>query len=96
MLRLYTSCNNWSQDMLSIVLGSGSKLIKSLENVVGDTGKVAEVKVDDYVRDFTCHVFSTIMFGENYPTNTGLFSKCKALILVSGSPTILNGHPFYR
>ncbi|KAL8089726.1 hypothetical protein AgCh_039277 [Apium graveolens] len=84
------------KDMLSIVLVSGSKLIKSLENVVGDSGKIAEIKVDDYARDFTCHVFSTIMFGENYPTNTGLFSKCRALILASGSPTILNGRPFYR
>lgn len=84
------------KNMLSIVLESGSKLIKSLENVVGDSGKVAEIKVDDYVRDFTCHVFSTIMFGEDYPTNTGLFSKCRALILASGSPTILNGRPFYR
>ncbi|XP_074362604.1 cytochrome P450 714C2-like [Apium graveolens] len=61
------------KEMLSIGVVSGSKLIKSLENVVGDSGKIAEIKGDDYARDFTCHVFSTIMFGENYPINTGLF-----------------------
>ncbi|CAK9154560.1 unnamed protein product [Ilex paraguariensis] len=84
------------KDMLNIVVESASTLVKSWESVVESEGGTADIKVDDYVREFTSHVFSRITFGSNYSIGAELLPKCRALIKASESPTILNGLPFYR
>lgn len=84
------------QNMMELMLESGNSLVKSWSSMVLSEGGTADIRVDEYVRKFSCHIFSSIMFGSNYPTETGLFQKCRALLKASASPTMLDGRPFYR
>lgn len=74
---------------------SANKLVKSGERIIiASEGEVADIRVDDYARNFMSQVVSRIMFGSNSFVGEDLLHKCKALIDASGSPTILNGLPF--
>lgn len=82
--------------MMELILESGNSLVESWGCLVERGGGTADISVDDYVREFSCHIFSSIMFGRDYPKDAGLFQKCRDLMKASGSPTILDGRPFYR
>ncbi|KAK1368934.1 hypothetical protein POM88_035026 [Heracleum sosnowskyi] len=82
--------------MLSTVLESGNTLIKSWEKLIEAEGGIAEIRVDDYVKTFTSCIFSNVMFGRYEAAEKVLFSKCRDLMEVSGSPTVIDGRPFYR
>lgn len=82
--------------MLSIVLESGNALVKSWEEMVETEGGIADIEVDEYVKTFTSSIFSYVMFGRYDVAHKGLFSKCRDLMEASGSPTVLDGRPFYR
>lgn len=82
--------------MLSIVLESGNTLVKSWEKLVETEAGIADIRVDDYVKTFTSSIFSNVMFGRHESAEKLLFSKCRDLMEVSGSPTVVDGRPFYR
>ena len=82
--------------MLSIVLESGNTLVKSWEKMVETGSGIADIRVDDYVKKFTSTIFSKVMFGRYDAATKDLFSKCRDLMEASGSPTVLDGRPFYR
>ncbi|KAA8543914.1 hypothetical protein F0562_021909 [Nyssa sinensis] len=84
------------KDMLNLAVESARTLVKSWESVIESESGIADIRVDEHVRNFTSHVFSRIMFGSNYSIGSELFPKCRALIKASVSPTILNGLPFLR
>ncbi|XP_074333722.1 cytochrome P450 714C2-like [Apium graveolens] len=84
------------KNMLSIVLESGNTLVKSWAKLVENESGIADIRIDDYVKTFTSSTFSNIMFGRYESTEEVLFSKCRDLMEVSGSPTIIDGRPFYR
>ncbi|KAL1827572.1 hypothetical protein ACET3Z_005984 [Daucus carota] len=87
---------NKVKNMLSIVLESGNTLVKSWEKMVETGSGIADIRVDDYVKNFTSSIFSNVMFGRYDVAHKGLFSKCRDLMEASGSPTVLDGRPFYR
>lgn len=82
--------------MYGIVLESGNTLVKSWEKLVETNGGSADIRVDNYVKDFTSSIFSNVMFGRYDVATKGLFSKCRNLMEASGSPTVLDGRPLYR
>lgn len=82
--------------MLSIVLESGNTLIKSWEKLAETEGGIADIKVDDDVKNFMSSIFSTIMFGRYDIAEKALFSKCRDLMEASHYPEEPNGCPFYR
>lgn len=84
------------QNMLGTMLDSGNTLVKSWEEVVETEGGIADIKVDDYVKTFTSSIASIAMFGRYEAEESVLFSKCRDLMEVSGSPTVVDGRPFYR
>ncbi|KAK1368937.1 hypothetical protein POM88_035029 [Heracleum sosnowskyi] len=84
------------KNMLSIVLESGNALTKSWEKLVEAEGGIADIRVDDYVKTFTSSIFSNVMFGRYEAAEKVLFSKCRDLMEVSGSPTVVDGRPFSR
>ncbi|XP_074356345.1 cytochrome P450 714C2-like [Apium graveolens] len=87
---------NKVKDMLSIVLDSGNTLVESWEKMVETEGGIADIKVDEYVKNFTSSSFSNVMFGRYDVAHKGLFLKFRDLMEASGSPTVLDGRPFYR
>ncbi|XP_017233410.1 cytochrome P450 714C2-like [Daucus carota subsp. sativus] len=87
---------NKVKNMLSIMLESGNTLVKSWEKMVETGSGIADIRVDDYVKNFTSSIFSNVMFGRYDVAHKGLFSKCRDLMEASGSPTVLDGRPFYR
>lgn len=82
--------------MYSIVLESGNTLVRSWEKLLEIEGGTADIRVDNYVKNFTSSIFSKVMFGRYDVATKGLFSKCRDLMEASGSPTVLDGRPFYR
>lgn len=80
--------------MLSIMNESGAELVTSWEKMVDKSRGTAEIKVDDDVRTFTSHIICKTMFGSNFAVGIELFPKCRALMKVLETPTILNGVPF--
>lgn len=82
--------------MFSVVLESGNTLVKSWEKLVDTENGIAEIRIDDYVKTFTSSIFSNVMFGRYEAAEKVLFSKCRDLMEVSGSPTVVDGRPFYR
>ncbi|KAL1834015.1 cytochrome P450 714C2 [Daucus carota subsp. sativus] len=84
------------KNMFRVVLESGNTLVKSWESLVETEGGIADVRVDDYVKTFTSSIFSHVMFGRYDAAEKLLFSKCRDLMEVSGSPTVVDGRPFYR
>ncbi|KAK1382320.1 Cytochrome P450 [Heracleum sosnowskyi] len=84
------------KNMLGTMLDSGDTLVKSWEKLVETEGGIADIKVDDYVKTFTSSVASIAMFGRYEAEEQVLFSKCRDLMEVSGSPTVVDGRPFYR
>uniref|UniRef100_A0A166ILF7 Cytochrome P450 n=1 Tax=Daucus carota subsp. sativus TaxID=79200 RepID=A0A166ILF7_DAUCS len=84
------------KNMFSIVLESGNTLIRSWEQLVDTEGGIADIRVDDYVKTFTSSIISNVMFGKYEAAEKLLFSKCRDLMEVSGSPTVLDGYPFNR
>ncbi|KAK1357318.1 hypothetical protein POM88_050574 [Heracleum sosnowskyi] len=84
------------KNMYSIVLESGDTLVKSWEKLVETKGGTVDIRVDEYVKNFTSSIFSKVIFGRCNVATKGLFSKCRNLMEASGSPTVLDGRPFYR
>ncbi|KAL1827573.1 hypothetical protein ACET3Z_005985 [Daucus carota] len=84
------------KDMLSIALESGNALVKSWEKLVETEGGIADIRVDDDVKNFMSSIFSSVMFGRYDIAEKGLFSKCRDLMEASASPDEPNGRPFYR
>lgn len=84
------------KNMYKIVLESGNTLVKSWEKLVETAGGTADIRVDDHVKKFTSSIFSNVMFGRYDVATKGMFSKCRDLMEASGSPTALDGRPFYR
>ena len=82
--------------MFSIVLESGNTFVQSWEQLVDTKGGIADIRVDDYVKTFTSSIISNVMFGKYEAAEKLLFSKCRDLMAVSGSPTVLDGYPFNR
>uniref|UniRef100_A0A5B6YIB8 Uncharacterized protein n=1 Tax=Davidia involucrata TaxID=16924 RepID=A0A5B6YIB8_DAVIN len=84
------------KDMLNLAVESARTLVKSWESIIESEGGIADIRVDEHVRNFTSYVISRILFGSNYSIGSDLFLKCRDLIKASISPTILNGLPFLR
>ncbi|WOG84973.1 hypothetical protein DCAR_0104159 [Daucus carota subsp. sativus] len=84
------------KNMFSIVLESGNTLVKSWEHLVDTEDGIADMRVDDYVKTFTSSIISNVMFGKYEAAEKLLFSRCRDLMEVSGSPTVLDGYPFNR
>lgn len=82
--------------MVGIAVESGKTLVKAWEKVIETEGGIADIKVDDDVKTFTSSIFSMIMFGRYEAAEKVLFSKCRDLMEVSGSPTVVDGRPFHR
>ena len=81
---------------MNIIVESACTLIKSWDNVVKAEDGVAELIVDEYVRNFTSEIISKMMFGNNFFERMKLFPKFKTLIDVMSTPTLLSGVPFSR
>ena len=86
----------WLQDTVNIIVESACTLIKSWDNVVKAEDGVAELIVDEYVRNFTSEIVSKMMFGNNFFEGMKLFPKLKTLIDIMSTPTLLSGVPFSR
>ena len=86
----------WLQDTVNIIVESACTLIKSWDNVVKAEDGVAELIVDEYVRNFTSEIISKMMFGNNFFEGMKLFPKLKTLIDIMSTPTLLSGVPFSR
>uniref|UniRef100_A0A166DE79 Cytochrome P450 n=1 Tax=Daucus carota subsp. sativus TaxID=79200 RepID=A0A166DE79_DAUCS len=84
------------KNMVGIAVESGKTLVKAWEKVIETEGGIADIKVDDDVKTFTSSIFSMIMFGRYEAAEKVLFSKCRDLMEVSGSPTVVDGRPFHR
>ena len=84
------------QDMLHIMVGSGGELVKSWGNIIEANGGIADIRVDDYVRNFTSYIISNVVFGDEWQKGMEIFPKSLALINAMSTPTILSGIPFYR
>uniref|UniRef100_A0A7N0RCE8 Cytochrome P450 n=1 Tax=Kalanchoe fedtschenkoi TaxID=63787 RepID=A0A7N0RCE8_KALFE len=85
------------KDMLSVMNESGNQLVKSWETEIEKAGGGSiDIKVDDDVRTFTSYIICKTMFGSNFAIGQELFPKCRALMKVLQTPTVLNGLPFLR
>ena len=81
---------------MNIIVESACTLIKSWDNVVKAEDGVAELIVDEYVRNFTSEIISKMMFGNNFFEGMKLFPKLKTLTDIMSTPTLLSGVPFSR
>ncbi|XVF20103.1 hypothetical protein REPUB_Repub11eG0169300 [Reevesia pubescens] len=84
------------KDMLHLIVESGGELVKSWGNIIEANGGIADIRVDDYVRNFTSYIISNVMFGDEWHKGMEIFPKSLALINAMSTPTILSGIPFYR
>ncbi|XVF68717.1 hypothetical protein PTKIN_Ptkin11bG0024000 [Pterospermum kingtungense] len=84
------------KDMLHLMVESGGELVKSWGKIIEENGGIADIRIDDHVRNFTSSIISKVMFGDEWQKGMEIFPKSLALINAMSTPTILSGIPFYR
>lgn len=78
------------------MLESGNTLVKSWEKLAETEGGIADIKVDDDVKNFMSSILSIVMFGRYDIAEKDLLSKCRDLMEASHFPEEPSGRPFYR
>ena len=83
------------QDMLNLMVESGSTLVKTWKELIETGDGISDIMIDAHVRNFTCYITSKMVFGHDHHKGIRIFPKCQALIKAMGTATTL-GLPFSR
>lgn len=83
--------------MVDLVQQSALMLIDSWKGVMdGEGGKLADIKIDNYLKKFSGDVISRACFGSSYAQGEQLFQKLGALQQVIANKGFAQGIPGMR
>jgi len=78
---------------MKCMIESGVSLINAWNSKIDSGGGVADIKVDEYLRNFSGEVISRVCFGNNYKE---IFSKLRALQEIACKKVFWQGIPGFR
>ncbi|XP_034708551.1 cytochrome P450 714C2-like [Vitis riparia] len=82
--------------MVDLMVVSTSSMLRSWESRIDKEGGIAEIKVDEYLRNSTADVISRACFGSSYDQGKDIFLKLRTLQQVMSKAFLYFGVPGFR
>ena len=87
---------SFEKGMVDLMVVSTSSMLRSWESRIDKEGGIAEIKVDEYLRNSTADVISRACFGSSYDQGKDIFLKLRTLQQVMSKAFLYFGVPGFR
>ena len=87
---------SFEKGMVDLMVVSTSSMLRSWESRIDKEGGIAEIKVDEYLRNSTADLISRACFGSSYDQGKDIFLKLRTLQQVMSKALLYFGVPGFR